>query len=150
VRAEHDENFVRKDFLPSEMVAIARALRPSETEAARQRLREAGRNGGKGSGKFPEASAGRVRDKVAAYVGISGRTLVMAEAVVTAAEVDPEKYGHFVEQMDGSGRIYGVFRNLLIAKKSEEIRAEPPALPNGPFRVIVIDPPWPFEKRNGD
>lgn len=30
------------------------------------------------------------------------------------------------------------------------IRAEPAPLPTGPFRVIVADPPWSYEKRAGD
>jgi N6-adenosine-specific RNA methylase IME4 len=35
--------------------------------------------------------------------------------------------------------------------RSTRIRAEPPPLPgNGPYRVIVIDPPWPYEKRDED
>ena len=35
-RAEHDENVVRKDFLPSEMVAIRDALFPAEKEKAKE------------------------------------------------------------------------------------------------------------------
>ena len=37
VRGEFAENVVRKDFLPSEMVALAEALKPAEAEAARER-----------------------------------------------------------------------------------------------------------------
>jgi N6-adenosine-specific RNA methylase IME4 len=40
---------------------------------------------------------------------------------------------------------------LKIARQAETIRAEPPPLPrNGPYRVIVIDPPWPSKKRDED
>src|SRR5262249_26589953 len=42
---------------------------------------------------------------------------------------------------------------FLRAKKyleAEKIRAEPEPLPTGPFRVIVADPPWHYEKRNDD
>jgi N6-adenosine-specific RNA methylase IME4 len=47
--------------------------------------------------------------------------------------------------------VNGVYRRLKIAKEAEAIRAEPPPLPgNGPYRVIVIDPPWPYEKRDED
>lgn len=33
---------------------------------------------------------------------------------------------------------------------AEKINAEPQAMPTGPFRVIVSDPPWNYEKRAGD
>lgn len=62
-------------------VAIKRTLEPIEREAARKRQIEGGR--AKGSGNFPEA--GETRDKIAAYLGVSGRTLEKAEAVVAAA-----------------------------------------------------------------
>jgi N6-adenosine-specific RNA methylase IME4 len=32
-------------------------------------------------------------------------------------------------------------------EQAEEIKAEPAALPEGPFRVIVADPPWPYALR---
>ena len=48
LRAEHDENVVRKDFLPSEAVAIKKALEPTERERARERQVIAGRTCGKG------------------------------------------------------------------------------------------------------
>jgi N6-adenosine-specific RNA methylase IME4 len=34
--------------------------------------------------------------------------------------------------------------------EAERIRAEPRPLPEGPFRVIAIDPPWDYGKRAGD
>ena len=34
--------------------------------------------------------------------------------------------------------------------KAEAINEEPPPLPTGPFRVIVADPPWSYEKRVDD
>jgi len=37
-------------------------------------------------------------------------------------------------------------RNRIATK----IRSEPAPLPGGPYRVIVIDPPWPYEKRKND
>src|SRR5215831_18466189 len=79
------------------------------------------------------------------------RTLEKAEAIVDAAEAEPQKFGKLLEQMDDTGRVNGVYRRLKIAKQAEEIHREPPPLPgNGPYRVIVIDPPWPYEKRDYD
>ncbi len=70
MRGELEENTVRKDFTPSEMVAIARALRGEVQRAARERQ---GTRTDKHPGKFPEGSAGQTRDKIGAYVGVSGR-----------------------------------------------------------------------------
>jgi len=53
--------------------------------------------------------------------------------------------------MDRTGRANGVYRRLKIAQQAEQIRAEPPPLPgNGPYRVGVIDVPWPYEVRSED
>ena len=73
MRGEFAENAIRKDFLPSEAVAIKRALEPVEKAAAKERMAE----GGKGRKvSLPSQS----RDRVAAYTGHSGRTLDKAEA----------------------------------------------------------------------
>lgn len=145
-RGEFAENAIRKDFLPSEMVAIKRALEPGEREAAKERMSD----GGKGVETY-HTLQGKARDKVAAYAGRSGRTLEKAEALVQAAEDEPEKYGKLVDDMDRTGRVDGPYKRLKVARQAEFIRAEPPALPNqGPYRVIVVDPPWPYELRKAD
>jgi hypothetical protein len=63
-------------------VALARDLEPFEQRAAKARLKEAGRLGGKGRGsaKLAEASTGERRDKIAVAVGIARRTLDKAES----------------------------------------------------------------------
>jgi N6-adenosine-specific RNA methylase IME4 len=142
-RGEFAENAVRKDFTLSEAVAIKRALEPLERVKAKERMLA-----GKPSGKFPR---GRALDNVARVVGKDRRTIEKAEAIVDAAEAEPEKYGKLLEQMDLTGRANGVYRRLKIARQAEQIRAEPPPLPgNGPYRVGVIDVPWPYEQRTED
>jgi ParB-like chromosome segregation protein Spo0J len=132
VRGEFAENAIRKDFTLSEAVAIKRALEPMERTAAKERMREGAR-----VGKVSTPS-GKTRDKVAAVTGMSGRTLEKAEAIVDAAEAEPERFGKLREDMDRTGRANGVYRRLKIAKQAALIRAEPPPLPgSGPYRVIV-------------
>src|SRR5262245_23788597 len=92
VAGEFAEKAIRKDFTLSEAVAIKRALEPLEKVAARQRQRDGGRAGGQASGNLPQASAGRAADKAAQATGMARRTLERAEAVVDAAEAEPEKY----------------------------------------------------------
>jgi N6-adenosine-specific RNA methylase IME4 len=137
-RGELAENACRKDFTPSEMVAIAEDVLQIERELARQR-QLAGR---RPSGNFPEGS-GETRDRIAAPLGISGRTLEKARAVVRAAEAEPERFGKLVEDMDRTGRVGGIHKRLRVMQQADAIRAEPPPLPGrGPYRVITADPPW--------
>jgi N6-adenosine-specific RNA methylase IME4 len=83
--------------------------------------------------------------------GVSGRTAEKIVAVCAAAEVDPERFGKLRDDMDRTGRVDGPYRRLVAERKGEAIRKEPPPLPgNGPYRVIVADPPWPYEKRQED
>jgi N6-adenosine-specific RNA methylase IME4 len=72
-------------------------------------------------------------------------------AIVDAAKAEPERFGKLLKQMDDTGRVNGVYRQLKIARQAERIRAEPPPLPNrGPYRVGTVDVPWPYEVRSED
>ena len=147
VRGEFAENTCRKDFTLSEAVAIKRALEPLERAKAKERMVAAHAS----PEKFSEQAKGNALDKVATVAGVHRTTLAKAEAVVDAAEAEPEKFGPLLEQMDRTGRVNGVYRRLKIAKQAELIRAEPPSLPGiGPYRVIVADVPWPYEVRDED
>jgi ParB family chromosome partitioning protein len=135
IQGEHDENACRKDFTPSEKVAIGQALEELERPKAAKR-KAAGRDRHRkhckkpvapGSGNLPEPETlpedkGQTRDKVAAAVGMSGKTYEKAKAVVKAAEEDPERYGHLVEQMDQSGKVDPAFKQLT----KQHIEANPP------------------------
>ena len=76
VRGELAENVYRKDFTPSEMVAIAATVEKRERELAKQRMSE----GGKVGKLSTPSDAGKTRDKIAAPLGVSGRTLEKARA----------------------------------------------------------------------
>jgi N6-adenosine-specific RNA methylase IME4/ParB-like chromosome segregation protein Spo0J len=145
-RGELSENMHRKDFLPSEIDAIRRALEPIEKAAAKERMSEAA----KGSESFATLP-GKATDKIGAFAGISGRTVEKIAAVCEAAEAEPHKFGRLVEDMDRTGRVNGCFKRLKVMRQAAAIRAEPPPYPNcGPYRVIVADPPWPYEVRQED
>lgn len=136
-RGEAHENFIRKDLLPSEIVALKRAIEPWERRDARER------QGHKPEGKVD--SSGEARDKIARYLGVGRTTVDRAEAVVAAAEEEPEEYGHLVEQMDRSGKVARVYRKLTVLRQAKALEIAPPQLPAGPFQVIVADPPWRYE-----
>ena len=148
-RGEAHENFVRKDLLPSEIVALKRAIEPLERREARQR------QGTRADLCHPATVAecqraypGDARDNIARYLGVGRTTIERAEAVVEAAEEEPDEYGYLVEQMDRSGKIAGAFRRLTVLKQAKELDATPPKLPTGPFHVIVADPPWEYASGN--
>ena len=151
---ETDENVVRKNFLPSEIVAVARVLEPKELEAAKERQREHGKTApGKKAitgVKFTQVIIRKTRNKMAAHAGVSWLTLKKAMEIVEASEREPKKYGAFVEEMDRTGRVNGVYRKLKVQRQVEAIRKEPKPLPTGPFRTVVIDPPWAYKKRSVD
>jgi N6-adenosine-specific RNA methylase IME4/ParB-like chromosome segregation protein Spo0J len=156
LRAERDENTCRRDFQPSEAVALARDLEPFERKEAEARHAQGVKAGGKarhGKSAGNSRTAKRepvAKDKIAAAVGVDRKTLAKAEAVVAAAEAEPEKYERLREQMDRTGNIHGAYKQLEKAKQAEAIRAEPPPLPTGPFRVIIADPPWQYDLRAAD
>ena len=138
LRAEADENIVRKDFTPSEAVAIHKDL-------AGQLATPVGRP--KIGGKFPPIPRGKTRDKVAAYVGMSGRTLDKAVAVVEAAEGDPEQRD-LVALMDEKGKVDQAYRELQRRRNRQLVSATVPVgeyLADQRFRCVVLDPPWDYD-----
>lgn len=144
LRAERDENVERKQFVPSELVSITRALEPLERADAKDRMKHGGRpkRGLKRSGKLPDHFKGNTRDKLAAVVGVSGRTLDKARAVVEAAERDPKRYKALVAEMDRTGNVSAAFLGLRRLQRRDGRRAG--AFPNGKFRVLLADCPWHF------
>jgi N6-adenosine-specific RNA methylase IME4 len=138
LRAEADENVVRKDFTPSEAVAIHRDL-------AGQLATPVGRpNNG---GNFPPIPRGKTRDKVAAYVGMSGRTLDKAVAVVEAAEAEPELHD-LVVLMDDTGKVDHAYRELQRRRNRRLVNATVPVgqyIAGQRFRCLVLDPPWDYD-----
>jgi ParB family chromosome partitioning protein len=91
--AERDENVCRKDFLPSEAVALGLALEEIERPKAKERQQATRAKKGKkvgaaqGGGNLPPpcAANGKSRDKVGEAVGLSGQTYQRAKAVVESA-----------------------------------------------------------------
>jgi N6-adenosine-specific RNA methylase IME4 len=149
VRGEAHENFIRKDLLPSEIVALKRAIEPLERREARQRQGERTDLCHPATvAECQRADPGAARDKIARYLGVGKTTIDRAEAVVEAAEDDPDEYGHLVEQMDRSGKVAGAYRRLEVLKQARQLEASAPEFPTGPFQVIVADPPWRYESGN--
>jgi ParB family chromosome partitioning protein len=118
--AERDENTCRKDFAPSEAVALGKVIEKMEREAARKRQQASRTRKGQkvgtaqGGGKSPPHSSakGKTRDRVAEAVGMSGRTYEKAKAVVEAAEKEPKKHAETVAEMDRTGRVEPAYQKV--------------------------------------
>jgi ParB family chromosome partitioning protein len=130
LRAERDENTCRKEFTPSEAVALGRSLEEVEREAAKARQKatqsKPGQKVGKGGGKLPPRSEPqKTRDAVGTAIGMSGRTYEKAKAVVEAAEKAPEIFGPIKEQMDRTGKVNGAHKKLREMTKPRPAKSYP-------------------------
>jgi len=129
----------RKDFLPPEIAAIAKALRPVAKKEAKERAEEGRKLGGEIAGRgrkkedslvetFHQPKREKARDKVASYAGVSGRTLEKIEAVVEAAKEEPEKYEILAEKMDKTGKVDAAYKALQHEKMKETIKQGLPSV----------------------
>ena len=147
LRIQIEENAQRKPLTQSELAIeqrrILAELRKHKTPGERTDLKP-----GTSGKTFPEV---RATDLIGKLFNESRKQVEKRLAIVDAAEAEPEKFGPLKEQMDRTGRVNGVYRRLKIAKQAEAIRSEPSPLPgNGPYRVITVDVPWPYEVRDED
>jgi len=144
------KNVSRKDFSQSELAALQEAIlaevRRHGEPGRRTDLKTSGKNFPKVR-KEPE----RATQTVGRIFGESGKQVQQRIAIVKAAKDNPEQFGKLQADMDRTGRVSGPFKRLKVIRQSAEIRKEPPPLPGrGPYRVIVADPPWPYEIRTED
>lgn len=156
VRGEYDENVMRKDFTNSEAFAIYAEIKPMMQSEAKERM-----IAGKSDPVENFHRVGKSRDKAAAGVGRSGKTMEKIETIMYAAEEMglPE----LVEIMD-SKSVEAAHKELNKAKKQQEhkklaklaetvpasdrwnvfhgdiakVRLEP-----GSIDAIITDPPYP-------
>jgi len=130
------ENRGRKDYAPSELVAIGRKLEARYAEEAAERRR--------GGGQLPEGqNGGATRDLVARDLGTSGKTYERAKAVIAAAEADPDRFGHLVDQMDRTGKVNAPYQKVMKARDEDRVHGLKPV--EGKFRTLILDCPWKFD-----
>ena len=130
LRAQDDENAIRKDFTPTEAVAIRDARIEREKEKAKERTVNAHSQ----PGKVSQADKGRAKDKAAAGTGYSGKTLDKAAVVVNAAAADPE-LEHVVDEMDRTGKVDPAYRKTQAAT---EFQRSPERVFSGMLSVMAM------------
>jgi N6-adenosine-specific RNA methylase IME4 len=146
LKAERDENTCRKDFAPSEAVALGGALEAIEGLAAKERMLS-----GTPCGNLPQGGNGKTRDKVGTAVGMSGKTYEKAKKVIEAAKKQPERFAEIAEAMDKTGNVDRAFKAI----KQEQHRAEIKSVTleeavYGKYTVIYADPPWSYNNSGFD
>jgi N6-adenosine-specific RNA methylase IME4 len=148
----------RRNLTDDQRAAIALAIKKRRAALSRaEQARTVGKLGGRGKKKtLPVTVSGRVSHD---------RSKESRPAVAKAARVSEWKL-RAVEQIEkqagsdavlairaGEKTILETKRELKAQEKRaivDRIKAEPPPFPEGPFRVIVIDPPWPYDVRSED
>jgi N6-adenosine-specific RNA methylase IME4 len=115
---------------------LLRNILPIEQAAARQRMSE----GGKAAKVSTPSDAGKTRDKIGAFAGVSGRTVEKIAAVMDAAAESPARFAALAGEMDRTGKVDGAFRKLKQARDEQRVLAIKPV--SGKYRTLVIDPPW--------
>ena len=153
VRGEYAENFFRKSFTPSEYADIADELEPLERQAAKERQKEHGGTApaAKLLGKFPTAVDRRPSTTLpvqsARIARRSPRRVRCAMQPWLSRNASASSPRTWTAPAASMGRI----KRLNIARQAEAIRAEPPPFPErGPYRVIAVDVPWPYDQDRDD
>jgi len=127
--AERDENQVRKDFTPSEAVAVARAIEDRLKAASKERRSAAAKarwSREKGQEVNVDESA-TFKDRhfavnASAAIGMCRQRYEQAKEVVEAAERDAEKFSDIVETMDATGNVRGAHIELLRRRDDHPVR----------------------------
>jgi len=151
LRAEADENTCRLDLNPLEAVAqgeaIEKAYKPVAEVAQRQSPGQPKKDGGSSPKIFkpkPRDESARTTAVAAKAVGMTRRTYEKAKAVAASGS---EKA---ISVMVRTGKVNGAYKILKVEQQAAAIAKEPPPLPEGPFRTIVVDPPWQYDSRGDD
>ena len=146
LRVEIEENVQRKEFTQSELADIQLTL----IDHLSSHKNQGQRNDLTCTEKPVQVDAPARREnsteQVARIFGESERTVRNRIDVVQAAAAEPDNYGSLLDQMNRTGRVSGVHKRLRIRQQAEAIAQEPPPLPDGPFRVLVVDPPWKYNR----
>ena len=173
-------NIHRRHLTPSQAAMVAARAKPIfEAEAKKRQVATLkkgdapvsanlrGRGKGKASVEAAKASGAKARSVESADVVLKHGTPEVVRAVdrgqlaVSAAaelsRLPTETQRAVMERVDkreGGDIRPGLVRALVKQenkkKVAAEIEAEPSPMPEGPYRVVVSDPPWAYDKRSGD
>jgi ParB family chromosome partitioning protein len=142
LKGEVQENLVRKNFTSSERATIAKIMMPEITIEAK------GRQGTRTDLGQPCADSARSRDVISTFAGVSHDTLAKDVFIDNAVEKYPDKVKPIQEAIDNGDLTVnaGYVKTKAIIGFEEIKQSKLPEIPEGKFRTIIIDPPWPIQK----
>lgn len=127
LKAERDENTCRKEFTPTEAVALGVELekleKPKAKAAQANAIKERDSKGRakSTSDKLSEVDSPtngkhnpQTRDKVGEAVGMSGATYQRAKAVVQSGKQE------LIDEMDSTGKVLGPYKKLMAEEDNRE------------------------------
>jgi len=114
------ENVQRKDFLPSEMVAVAKQLKPQVAAESRRRKLSGLKRGDKvpRPEKFSEREAEETRQIVAKQLNTSFPTLRKAEEIIDSGDKE------LIVKMDRDKKVDAVYKILKKKQSNEPVTVE--------------------------
>ncbi len=122
-------------------VSVAQAsIHDREVERAKKHIKDAARER-------------ESRAVLAKETGISHATVQKVITVLKEAETDAELAKMVPAMKSGTVSVDQAMRLVREKRKASlavKLRSVPMPSPNGPFRVIVVDPPWQYDKRKAD
>lgn len=162
-------NVNRRHLDPSQRAAAAVLMLPVFEAEARERQR-CGQGGVLLEETFPQASDRerdtQARDQAGDLLGVSGRTVQKAKKVhaespalfaevqagrldltnaVKAAGLNQATQDDVIKRVQGGAKASVALRHAQRDAALDVIRSAPTPLPDGPYRVIVADPPWHYD-----
>jgi hypothetical protein len=103
-------------------VSVAREIEAVEKGKAKDRMLA----GKRPSEESPEGTErGEAKEIAASAVGMDRTTLAKAEAIVEAAEEDPDSFGDLVESMDETGKVDPFHKELKSRRAAAGISDDP-------------------------
>jgi N6-adenosine-specific RNA methylase IME4/ParB-like chromosome segregation protein Spo0J len=147
-------NINRRHLTPSLKASLAEELEPMFAAEAAKRM-AAGKTtegaGGRGRKKNPSQKKGQGSGKAAATAAkATGANRAYVEFLKHLKKIAPEIHARVKKGELTIQQAKAALKAKKKAEVAEEIRKEPMPLPEGPFRVIVADPPWPYASRPDD
>jgi len=143
-------NITRRHLSVAQRIRLGLELEPWERQLAGQRRAQAKgeRRGAKTVPVGLPEEKGATRERVARAVGLGASTYERGANVLRHGS--PQLVVDFEQGRETVNSAYQRLRSQQrrdeINQLAEQLRAQPPQLPQGRFAVIVCDPPWPYQR----
>ena len=141
-----ETNVIRRHLTVGQKTKIGMKLEEFYAEKAKDELRRAGKIGRDIQlGVVPNETTpdfkGKAMDQAAKVVGLKPTTYHRAKTVLEKGTAEQKK-----NLMLGKEKASTLYKNIIHKEKIDTLKEEIPEVitPDGPFDVIVIDPPWQY------